>query len=274
VEALRPADLRGVDTILHFAALKHVARSFADSDTFRRNTAADHHLLVMASRSDVRRVIVASSCEVYGDHGAELIDEGTALDPRSPYAVSKVALEHLARVCQRLRPDQRYAALRFFNVYGPDEYPDAVIPQFIVSLLSKGALTIEGSGLQRRDFSYVDDVIEMLARLFPCYDLPAALNVGAGRSWAIREVAELLTEMVPGTLLRQRPARPNEISGFVASVERLEALIGTVPRTSLNDGVRRCLESPWLRQWVNGPHKRRQLGMRSLRRPVRGVRSS
>ena len=185
-------DLAGVTTVVHLAARKSVPASFENRDDIARNVLVDRHLVEIVARAHVRRLLVASSCEVYGARAVGVpIAEAVTFAPRSPYAVSKVALEHLADVYAR--PDAETTALRFFNVYGPDEGLDAVVPRFIAEIRATGGLTIEDDGEQRRDFNYVDDVVDMVVQIVQ-YDrrLPRAINVGSGRSRSIRELAGIV----------------------------------------------------------------------------------
>ena len=166
------------------------------------------------------------------------IAEAVTFAPRSPYAVSKVALEHLADVYAR--PDAEATALRFFNVYGPDEGLDAVVPRFIAEIRATGGLTIEDDGEQRRDFNYVDDVVDMVVQIVQ-YDrrLPRAINVGSGRSRSVRELAGIVLALAGGGCLRTAPGRRNEIADFVACTRLLASLVD-VRNRSLEAGVATC----------------------------------
>jgi dTDP-glucose 4,6-dehydratase/UDP-glucose 4-epimerase len=232
-------DVHGIDTLVHLAARKNVAASFADRDEIARNVLVDRHLVELAARGAIRRLLVASSCEVYGDRGALPANaEVDAFAPRSPYAVSKVALEHLLSVYAR--PGQESTALRFFNVYGPDEGPDAVVPRFIAEVRTRRTLTIEGDGRQRRDFNDVEDVVDMLVQLVGHPGpLPCALNVGSGRSRSIRELAAVVLDLAAGGGVAHEASRPNEVDDFTACTTRLGAFV-TLRRRSLEAGVARC----------------------------------
>jgi dTDP-glucose 4,6-dehydratase/UDP-glucose 4-epimerase len=199
----------------------------------------DRHLVEIVARSDVQRLFLASSCEVYGSTGrGRPIAESTRFAPRSPYAVSKVAMEHLARIYTR--PSLHTTALRFFNVYGADEGRDAVVPRFVAELRETGGLTIEGSGSQRRDFTYIDDLVDMLVDLLLRTGTPPhVVNVGSGRSVSIRSVAQTMLALAGGGEIRRAPERPKEIADFVADTRRLARMV-TLRRRTLANGLRCC----------------------------------
>jgi nucleoside-diphosphate-sugar epimerase len=236
---LEVRDLAGVTTVVHLAARKSVPASFANRDDIARNVLVDRHLLEIVSRASVARLLVASSCEVYGAQPVrEPITEAAGFAPRSPYAVSKVALEHLADVYTR--PGAETTALRLFNVYGPDEGLDAVVPRFIAEIRATGELTIEEDGEQRRDFTFIDDAVDMLVQMVgAARPLPRALNVGSGTSHSIRDVARTVLGLAGGGQVRTAPARRNEIADFVACTKLLASVVVHCSRP-LAAGVATC----------------------------------
>src|SRR3954454_22459297 len=154
----------GAEIVFHQAAHKAVLRSVEHPlVTDLANTHGTLTLLKAALDAGVRRVVYASSSSVYG--GADVVPtpESTPLYPRSPYAVTKVAGEHYCHVFTELYGLET-VRLRYFNVYGPRQRPDAtyaaVIPLFIDALLQGRAPTVHGDGGQSRDFTYITDVVE------------------------------------------------------------------------------------------------------------------
>jgi len=232
-------DLAGVTTVVHLAARKSVPASFANRDDIARNVLVDRHLLEIVSRASVVRLLVASSCEVYGAQPAGApIAEGTGFAPRSPYAVSKVALEHLADVYAR--PGSDTTALRLFNIYGPDEGLDAVVPRFIAEIRATGELTIDDDGEQRRDFTFIDDAVDMIVQMVgAARPLPRALNVGSGTSHSIRDVSRIVLGLAGTGKVRTAPARRNEIADFVACTKALASVVEHRTRP-LAAGVAAC----------------------------------
>ncbi|MEQ4725168.1 NAD-dependent epimerase/dehydratase family protein [Nonomuraea sp. B19D2] len=237
VEDLKPADLSCTDLVFHLAAHKSVPLSF-NQKSAERNLTADHHLLRIAGEAGVPRIFIASSCEVYGEAGGALNSEEDLAAPRSPYAVSKLAAEHLARVYSSIYKDSRFTALRFFNVYGWDEGRDAVIPGFVTCALEGRPLQIEGDGEQRRDFSHIDDIIRVLMRIINCSELPPILNIGSGRSYSVNEVMKIIGSLCPEIIVNWTLGRVNEITEFRADTSTLRGLLGgSQPGRSLKTGI-------------------------------------
>ncbi len=225
VRSLAPGDLDGFDTIVHLAAHKSVPRSF-DPGGFEHNTAADRHVIHAFTASAARRLVLASSCEVYGQQ-ADPLAEFRPHAPRSPYAAGKAATEHLAAIYRDLLPPGRQiGVVRFFNTFGPDEDGDAVVPAFLDAAIAGRPLTVEGDGSQARDLTCIDDAVTMLARLLASRCLLPAVNCGSGRAVTILALAQAVTRAAGGGTITHAPARPNEIRSFTADMSLFTSLYG------------------------------------------------
>lgn len=247
---LRRTDVRNlasedldVDAILHLAALKHVPDSFLETDQILHNISVDHHILRIFSESTrPQRLVMASSCEVYGNQGRPA-SELLSPNPRSPYAVGKVAMEHLSSVYRAMSPEKQICVLRLHNIFGPDEGGNAVISSFIDSILSERPLKIEGDGSQARDFTYVEEACEMIFNVLLDPKLPVdTLNIGSGTATSIAELAEILAEIVGDSLsMESGDVRLNEIEAFTADMTLYRSRYGQVPTRPLRDGLRSSL---------------------------------
>lgn len=239
-------DLAGVDAVVHLAAYKSVPDSFERSLLYLDNVSSAEHLLELCSGGRVARVVVASTCEVYGRAPVIPTTEDTGLAPMSPYAASKVAVEMVARAHQAHADGTEVVVARLFNVFGPGEQPDAVIAAMCSSALRSGTCVIEGAGDQRRDFSYVDDTVRRLAALLDAPYAPV-VNVGSGTSHEVREVVDVLMGLEPGLKVVGAPARRNEIHEFRACTAAFAALVDD-PTVALpfEEGVMRTFE--WWRR--------------------------
>lgn len=236
-------DLSNLDLVVHFAAHKSVPNSFLSREEIARNVLQDRHILEIATSAAVPKVFVASSCEVYGrSEYLKPSAENDAYNPMSPYAVSKVSLELLANVYQHLSTDTSIVALRFFNIYGSDEGDDAVVPRFIRDILETGRLTIEGDGHQRRDFSYIDNVVRIIYELSNKNDLPKIINIGSGQSCSINELASIVLEYTGHGAINYQPGRRNEIHEFCADIGALKKILDTdVSSADLKAGIYKCI---------------------------------
>lgn len=239
VRALTARDLTGVDTVMHFAARKNVPDSFTDRTQMLHNVDTDHALLELATLApSVRRILLASSCEVYGDRGGAPCAEHHPTAPRSPYAVGKLATEALAAVYRQLRPDTQISCLRLHNIYGPDEGPDAVVPAFLDAAAGGRPLVVEGNGQQARDLTHIDDAVTMIARV--CADprpLPPLLNIGSGVPVTVLHLAHAVLAAVGGGRITHLPARPNEITVFTADTTLFHHRYGPPPTRPLSHGI-------------------------------------
>ncbi|MEU5896775.1 MULTISPECIES: NAD-dependent epimerase/dehydratase family protein [unclassified Streptomyces] len=231
---LTAEDLRGVTCIYHLSAWKSVPDSFSHPYRCVENVRAGEHVLRLARAAGVARVVVASSCEVYGTTQTPT-REDAPLAPRSAYAMSKAAVDCLAAVVRRGGQDVTVA--RLFNVYGPGERPDAVVPAFCQGALVKGEIVVEGSGRQRRDFSYVTDIVARLVELSLVETCPAIVNLGSGTSHTILELSSWMTRRRPETTITFGPERPLEIEEFRADTALADALFTASDPVGLEAGL-------------------------------------
>ena len=155
--------VKSAELVLHQGASRAVLRSVEDPvATDRANTLGTLNVLLASRDAEVRRVVLASSSSVYGGVAPLPTSEKAALAPKSPYAVSKLAGEHYARVFAELFGLET-VVLRYFNVFGPRQLPDSryagVIPLFMAALASGDPPQVHGDGRQSRDFTYIEDVV-------------------------------------------------------------------------------------------------------------------
>lgn len=234
----------GVDVVLHHAAKRAVLRSVHDPlETDRTNTFGTLNLLVAARDAGVGRVVLASSSSVYGGVAPVPTTEAAPTTPMSPYAVTKLAGEHYARIFHELYGLDT-VSLRYFNVYGPGQPSDgpyaAVIPILLSAMTAGRSVDIHGDGEQCRDFTFIDDVVAANRMMV---DAPASqvagevFNIAGGRPVTINEVVATL-ERVLGVEADRRwlASRPGDIRQSFADVRRAAAL-GWHATTTFEDGI-------------------------------------
>ena len=251
-DAVREA-MAGCALVFHQAAHKAVLRSVEHpipTDTV--NTHGTLTVLQAAREVGVRRVVHASSSSVYGGGAPLPTAESAPLRPRSPYAVSKLAAEEYCRVFAELYGLET-VALRYFNVYGPRQRPDAlyaaVIPLFIDALLNQRAPVVHGDGLQSRDFTYVSDVVRanlLAARADAAASTGRVYNVAAGNEWTLLDVLRVLGEQLG---VEPQPQfvdpRPGDVRHSRADASAAERDLGFRAAVGLTDGLRLTVD--WLR---------------------------
>jgi nucleoside-diphosphate-sugar epimerase len=252
-EAAMGEAIDGCEVVFHEAALGSVTRSVSQprvSD--RANVAGTVAVLDAAQRAGVRRVVLASSSSVYGGADQVPTPESAPMRPRSPYAVTKLAGEHYARVFWELHGLET-VCLRYFNVFGPRQRPDtqyaAVIPLFVEALLAGEAPVVHGDGHQSRDFTYVADTVaaNLLAAEAPAEACAGrAFNIARGRPASLLDLlaaltAELGVEVAPV----HAPARAGDVRHSHADIAEARSRLGFEPSVSLEDGLARTLA--WFR---------------------------
>ncbi|ARU03643.1 GDP-mannose 4,6 dehydratase [Comamonas serinivorans] len=229
--------------VVHLAAIAFVGHGSAD-DLYRVNVMGTRHLLHALAQLPVppRCVLLASSANVYGNGQAGALPETAPLHPANDYAVSKLAMEHLARLWL---PHLPIVLVRPFNYTGRGQSPQFLIAK-VVDHVRRRAPVIELGNLDvARDFSDVRDVAQAYARLLDHACAGQAIgqvfNVGAGRTHALREVLERVQAISGHTMAVQvNPAfvRANEVRTLRADTTALEAAIGEWRRHSLDDTLR------------------------------------
>jgi len=247
IETCRRA-CEGVEFVLHQAALASVPRSIENPvDSTAVNVGGTVNVLTAAREAGARRVVCASSSSVYGDTPTLPKREDMAPSPRSPYAASKLAGEHFVRVFATIM-EQPAVSLRYFNVYGPrqDETSQyaAVIPLFASALFTGSRPRVFGDGSQTRDFTFIDDVVEM--NLLACTrgeGAGEAVNVARGDRHSLLRLLEILGDcigVVPDPEFL--PPRAGDVRDSQASVDRAADLFGFRAKTTFEEGLRRTVE--------------------------------
>jgi UDP-glucose 4-epimerase len=241
--------MRGSDYVLHQGALPSVPRSVADPiATHQVNTEGTLNVLVAARDAGIKRVVFASSSSVYGDTPLLPKREDMAPNPKSPYAVSKLAGEHYCRVFYEIYGLET-VSLRYFNVFGPRQDPDsqyaAAIARFIRALFDGGNITIHGDGEQTRDFTYVANAVQ--ANLLAARAPDAAgqtFNIACGCRTSLNEVVRHLAE-ISGRKphVKHGPARPADVKHSLADTSAAARVLSYQPAVAFEEGLRRTVEA-------------------------------
>jgi UDP-glucose 4-epimerase len=195
----------------------------------------------------VGRVVFISSGAVYGDQGEQPLNEATEPNPRSPYAVSKLAAEYYVRTIGSLWGIET-VSLRVFNTYGPGQHLPAshppAIPNFLRQGQRGGSMVVHSDGLQTRDFVFIQDVVRAMVAAATAPDLnQQVINVGSGRETTVREVAEAARKLTGEKAeLIYAPRNDAGVSRMCADLSLARAKLGYAPRYGLEEGLRKTLE--------------------------------
>lgn len=237
----------GCDTVFHLAARPGVRQSWGEDfdDYVRSNIAGTRRLLEACVRRGVGRLVLASSSSVYGPAGRPSRETDPTC-PVSPYGVSKLASEQLCLAYAR-RADSRLSvvSLRYFTVFGPRQRPDMAIGRLLFAAYTGFPIEIYGDGSQRREFTYVTDVVEATVAAAGIDVQAAVVNIGGGTSTSMNDVVGLVGRCtgrpVPTTRVG---ARPGDVPATAADLTEARRLLGYQPAIGLAEGITR--QAAWL----------------------------
>ena len=242
---------RGVDIVLHQAALGSVPRSIADPVTSNlSNVTGFLNMLTAAKNEGIKRFVYASSSSVYGDSEELPKVEARTGNLLSPYAVMKYTNELYASVFTRTY-DIECIGLRYFNVFGKRQDPDgayaAVIPKWVGSLLQNDTVFINGDGETSRDFCYIDNVVQMNLLAGTTDNEKAfgeAFNVAVGGQTTLNELYELINKELANNLddfttkkAVYRDFREGDIRHSNANISKAQELVGYEPTQTIDEGM-------------------------------------
>jgi len=237
--------MQGVNVVYHLAAQSNVIGSIADVDyCFSTNVVGTYNVLRAASRHGVRRVLFSSSREVYGEPIGLPVDEGDPLLPINSYGASKLAGEAYCRAFRHVFGLQT-VVLRLANVYGQRDR-GRVIPLWLEQAAAGEALPVYG-GKQLIDFVWIGDTVEALIRASRLDGPLPPINVGSGTGTRIVDLARRIARLTGGHgQLKVLPARPVEVTRFVASVDRMREILGIEPPLDPLDHLPSLVAAPVL----------------------------
>jgi UDP-glucose 4-epimerase len=240
--------VKGVDYVLHQAALASVPRSIADPTSNNQvNAQGTLNILLAAKKHGVKRVVYASSSSVYGDSEELPKVETMTPNPKSPYAVAKLAAEYYCRVFGELYGVPT-VSLRYFNVFGPRQDPNsqysAVIPLFVKALLEGKRPNIYGDGEQSRDFTFISNVVN--ANLLACEAIVTGArvyNIACGGRYTLNQLFAALRERMGGNVEPvYGPPRAGDVKHSMAGIERIQKELGYQVGTSFEEGIDRTVQ--------------------------------
>lgn len=251
--------VEGVDYVLHQAALGSVPRSINDPITSDEvNVGGFLNMLVAARDAKVKRFVYAASSSTYGDSESLPKVEDVIGKPLSPYAITKYVNELYADVFSKTY-GLECIGLRYFNVFGRRQDPNgayaAVIPKFVMQLMKHESPTINGTGDYSRDFTYIDNVIQMneLAMLTQNPEaINTVYNTAVGDRTTLNELTAYLKEYlgafdskIKEVEVLHGPERLGDIPHSLASVEKAESLLNYKASHKIDEGLKEAVKWYW-----------------------------
>jgi len=242
---------KGIDYVLHQAALGSVPRSIEDPLTTNANNITGFLNMLQAAKSaGVKRFVYAASSSTYGDHPGLPKQEDTIGNPLSPYAVTKLVNELYASVFSRTY-NFKSIGLRYFNIFGRRQDPEgayaAVMPKWFAALIRGEDTFINGDGETSRDFCYIDNCVQANLLAATVVDGPATdqvYNVAFGQRTTLNELYQMIQERVAvehPACSRQEPVyrdfRAGDVRHSLADISKSELLLGYSPEYSVSTGL-------------------------------------
>jgi UDP-glucuronate 4-epimerase len=232
-----PLDLDGVDGVFHLAGQPGVRSFGLVFPTYvRQNILASQRVFEAAVVAGTKAVL-ASSSSIYGEAAAYPTPEDTVPRPISPYGITKLASEHLARAYTR-EFDLHGIVLRYFTIYGPRQRPDMAFTRMVTSLAEGLPFELFGDGTQSRSFTYVDDVVEATIAAMEGAPAGGVYNVGGGSEVSMLDAIEVLGRVAGRRLeIVRAPRVEGDVARTAADTSRIESDLGWKPRTSFEEGL-------------------------------------
>ena len=250
---------KGVDFILHQAALGSVPRSINDPITSNAvNVSGFLNMLVAARDAKVKRFVYAASSSTYGDSKGLPKVEDVIGKPLSPYAITKYVNELYAEIFSKTYGLETIG-LRYFNVFGRKQDPNgayaAVIPKFVMQLMKHQSPLINGDGSYSRDFTYIDNVVQMNLRAIHTTNKDAintVYNVAYGERTDLKQLVGLLKEYlsefdpkIAEVEVNYGPNRQGDVPHSLASIDKAKTLLGYDPQFNIETGLKEAIKWYW-----------------------------
>lgn len=242
--------MKNTDAVVHFAAETHVDRSILEAGIFiQTDVYGTYVLLEAAKKYNVQRFLHISTDEVYGEAKSPEGEnrpslETDALMPKSPYAASKAGADRLA-YSYYTAYNLPIIISRCSNNYGPNQYPEKLIPLFITNALENKPLPVYGSGKNTRDWIYVLDHCEALDLLLHSrgYD-GEAFNIGGGQEFDILQIGKTILKMLEKdeSALQFVVDRPGHVLRHAVDTSKIKKVFGWQPKIDFNEGIKQTVD--------------------------------
>jgi len=239
--------MTGIDKVIHFAAETHIDRSIDNSDPFISTDVKGTQILLEATRKHpVERFVHISTSEVYGTAEQTPMTEEHPLKPKSPYAAAKCGADRLA-YAYFVTHGVPTCIIRPFNNYGPNQFPEKLIPLFITNAIEDKELPVYGTGKNTRDWLYVEDCCKALERVLHI-EVEAVkgevINLGTGKDHDVLTITGLILDGLgkPRSLAEHVGDRPGHVEKLVSSTDKARTVLGWEAQTGLDEGMQKTVD--------------------------------
>lgn len=239
--------IKKVDVVINFAAETHIDRSIVDINPFIRTDFIGSFILLDEFRKNpAERFIQISTSEVYGSAQSIPMTEDHPIAPQSPYAATKASADRLAYAFFRTY-NLPIVIVRPFNNYGPNQYPEKLLPFFITNAIENKPLFVYGSGKNTRDWVYVKDCVQALKRILEI-DINKikgeVFNIGSGKEYNVLQIAEIILNYFgkPKSFIKMIADRPGHVERLISSTQKAREILNWQPETDFHDGVLKTIK--------------------------------
>lgn len=246
--------MKSADIVINFAAETHIDRSIVNINPFVRTDFIGTYVLLEEFRKKPKdRFIQISTSEVYGSAQEIPMSETHPIAPQSPYAATKAAADRLAYAYYKTY-NLPIVIVRPFNNYGPNQYPEKLIPFFIVNTMEEKPLFVYGSGKNTRDWLYVTDCVLALKKILEI-DINKVkgevFNLGTGKEYNVLAIAEMILKYFnkPKSLIKHIFDRPGHVERLIASTEKAKQVLKWSPTTDFSQGIIKTIIWYETNQW-------------------------
>ncbi len=235
------------DKVVHFAAYSHIDRSIDFSDPFIDTDFKGTYVLLEAARkNNIERFVHISTSEVYGSAVYVPMDESHPINPQSPYAAAKAGADRLV-YSYYITYNLPAVIVRPFNNYGPNQYPEKLIPYVITNAIKNKPLFVYGSGENTRDWLWVEDCVEGVLKAL---EVPLervngkVINLGTGKDFSVNYIADKILGILkkPKSLVEQVSDRPGHVKRLISSYKKAEVLLDWMPGMEFEEGLKKTLD--------------------------------
>jgi UDP-glucose 4-epimerase len=242
--------IQGAEVVFHFAASVGNKRSIDNPITDAEiNVLGTLQVLEAARKVGVRKIVTSSSAGIFGELKTMPIKEDHPIEPDSPYGCSKLYEEKICLAYAKLY-DIEAVALRYFNVYGPNQRFDAygnAIPIFVFRMLRNEPILIYGDGEQTRDFVHVADVVQANIKAADAIGVSGAFNIASGTRVTINSLIKMIAKGKSNTVkIEHGPQRPGDVLHSLADISLAHQRLGYIPSVKLEVGIEEYIE--WARK--------------------------
>ena len=232
------------DIVVHLAARAGVRPSLQDPNLYHQvNIIGSQHILDACRTRPVSHLVFASSSSVYGGITQTPFTEDMDISrPISPYAATKRMNELMGHVYSHIY-GLNVTMLRFFTVYGPRQRPDMAIRKFTRMILRDEPVPMFGDGGTRRDYTYIDDIIDGVVKAIDTPFRFEIFNLGESHTTSLRELIDLIARHAgKPARIEQLPTQPGDVEITYASVDKARRMLGYDPKTTMDEGIARFVE--------------------------------